>query len=121
MTFPNINYKATNTELDTELQTLLEQKFTGLEKYLGTETDIKCDVEFDKVAPKQNGEVFRVEANLWLAGTLYRAEATEVNFETAIDEVQAELDKELRRAADKQSTLMKRGGRRLKEMLRFGS
>ena len=121
MTFPTINYKATNTELDERLQTLMDQKLSTLQKFIGDETDVKCQVEFEKVAPKQNGLVYRVEANLYLKGKLYRAEATEISFEAAIEEVRSELDKELRRAGDKRDTLVKRGGRRIKEMLRFGS
>lgn len=120
MALPIINYKASNTVLDQELQDLLEAKFTSLEKYLGDETDVKCDVEFEKVAPHERGQVFRVEANLWLKGTMYRADATEDQFEKAIDEVRAELDKELRRSHKKHASLVKRGGRRLKEMMRFG-
>lgn len=120
MPLPIINYKATNTELNSELQQLLEAKFTSLEKYLGDETDISCDVEFQKVAPHENGNIFRVEANLWFNGTMYRADATEDQFEKAIDEVRAELDKELRRANKKHHSLLKRGGRRLKDMMRFG-
>jgi ribosomal subunit interface protein len=120
MTFPTINYKATNTDMDPAWQTLVEQKFSALEKYLGEETDVRCEVEFRKESTQQSGEVFTVEANLWLAGTLHRAEATEANYETAIDEVQSELDKELRRAHKKQNTLMKRGGRMLKNMMHFG-
>jgi ribosomal subunit interface protein len=121
MSMPIINYKATNTELTQELQTLLESKFTSLEKYIGDETDVKCEVEFSKSAPQESGNVYTVEANLWLKGTMYRAEATEDQFEKAIDEVRAELDKELRRATKKQNSLLKRGGRKLKEMMRFGS
>lgn len=122
MTFPTINFKALNsTAVDSSLHTLLEQKFQSLDKYVGEETDVKCDVEFEKVTASKSGEIYRVEANLWLHGKMYRAEATEVSFEVAIDEVRSELDKELRRAADKRESLMKRGGRRIKEMLRFGS
>jgi len=118
MAFPTINYKATNTELEERLQTLLEQKFESLERYIGEETDVKCDVEFEKVTSSQTGKVHRVEANLWLAGKLYRAEATELSFEEAIDEVQAELDKGLRRSVKKHETLVKRGGRAIKKMMR---
>lgn len=121
MTFPTIQFKATNTETDEALQTLLEQKFNSLDKFVGDETDVKCEVEFEKVAPSQSGHVHRVEANLWLHGKMYRAEATEESFEMAIDEVRNELDKELRRANDKRDSLIKRGGRKIKEMLRFGS
>ncbi|MEM9336849.1 MAG: ribosome-associated translation inhibitor RaiA [Patescibacteria group bacterium] len=120
MSFPIINFKATNTELDMALQDLVTQKFTSLEKFLGNETDVKCDVEFEKVSAQQSGAVHRVEANLWLAGTLHRADATEHSFEEAVDEVRNELDKELRRSNDKKSSLLKRGGRKIKEMLRFG-
>lgn len=120
MSFPTINYKATNTELQQHLQRLVDQKFESLEKYIGAETDARCEVEFEKETAQQSGNIFRVEANLWLAGKLYRAEASEASFEIAIDEVRNELDKELRRANDKQNTLMKRGGRAIKKMLRFG-
>ena len=120
MSFPTINYKATNTELDEKLQTLVDQKFSSLEKFTGDETDVKCDVEFEKETASQSGRVHRVEANLWLAGKLYRAEASEISFEEAIDEVRAELDKEMRRANKKRDTLVRRGGRAIKEMLRMG-
>jgi len=120
MPMPIINYKITNAEVDQSLLDLLEAKFSSLEKFIGDETDVKCDVEFEKVAPHESGRVFRVEANLWLKGVLYRAEATEEQFEKAIDEVRAELDKELRRARKKQQSLIKRGGRMIKNMMRFG-
>lgn len=120
MSFPEINFKATNTEIGGGLKDLVAQKFEGLEKYVGDETDTKCEVEFEKETAHQSGNFFRVEANLWLAGRLYRAEASEASFEMAIDEVRNELDKELRRAGDKQNTLMKRGGRAIKKMMRFG-
>lgn len=111
------NFKATNTEVDEALQELLTQKFQSLTKYIGDESDVKCEVEFEKVTHSQSGNVHRVETNLWLAGTLYRAEATEGAFEKAIDEVRDELDKELRRAHKKRDDLAKEGGRKIKEMM----
>lgn len=121
MPLPIINYKATNTELNQRLQTLLEQKLTSLEKFIGDETDVKIDAEFEKVAPQQSGTVHRVEVNLWVRGTLYRAEATALSYEEAIDQVRDELDKELRRARDKRESLIRRGGREIKEMIQTGS
>lgn len=120
MAFPTINYKATNTKMEERWQELADEKLQALEKFIGDETDVKLDVEFEQVAPSQSGDIHRVEANLWLHGKLYRAEATEDSFEKAIDEVRNELDKELRRANDKRWSLIKRGGRKIKEMLRFG-
>lgn len=115
-----INYKATNMDMDEKLQLLVDQKFESLEKFIGTETDVKCDVEFEKITDSQSGKVHRVEANLWLAGKLYRAESTELSFEEAVDEVRNELDKELRRAHKKRDTLIRRGGRAIKQMMRMG-
>lgn len=119
MAFPTIQFKATNTQLDPMLTTLVEQKFESLAKFIGDETDVQCEVEFEKETGHQSGNIFRVEANLFLSGKLYRAEASEENFEKAIDEVRSELDKELRRSRNKKETLFKKGGRKIKEMLRF--
>lgn len=120
MTFPMIQFKATNTELEGSLQDLIETKLHTLEKFIGDETDVKCEVEFEKVTTQNSGPIHRVETNLYVAGTLYRAEATEMSFEEAIDEVRNELDKEMRRAGKKQETMVKRGGRAIKNMMKFG-
>lgn len=116
----NIQFKATNTELDPTLTSVVEHKFTSLEKFTGGVPEVLCEVEFEKETAQQSGRVFRVEANLTVKGKLFRAEATEESFEKAIDEVRNELDKELRRANDKHDTLIKKGGRAIKNMMRFG-
>ena len=116
-----IQFKATNTEMIGELQDILEQKLHSLDKYIAEDkTDVTCQVEFEKVSAQNSGVIYRVEVNLYIDGTLYRAESTETTFEEAIDEVRNELDKELRRSNKKRETLLKRGGRKIKEMMRFG-
>ena len=119
MTFPTITFKQTNVTIDDHLPDLIEQKLITLEKFIG-EAPSLCEVEFERVTHQQTGDVHRIEVNLTVNGKLYRAEATSDTFEKAIDEVRGELDNELRRARDKDGTLLKRGGRRLKELLRFG-
>jgi ribosomal subunit interface protein len=122
MTFPMIQFKATNVTLEDSWVALVEQKFQSLEKFIGDETDVKCDIEFEKetAGHHNGGRIHRVEVNLFFRGTLHRAVATEESFEQAIDEVREELDKKLRRSSSKKETLIKRGGRKIKEMLRFG-
>ncbi|MAZ56663.1 ribosomal subunit interface protein [bacterium] len=120
MSFPEINYKSTNTDLESSLQELVGTKLESLGKFIGDETDLRCEVEFEKVAPHKSGEVHRVEVNLWVGGTMFRAEATENSFEKAVDEVRDELNKELRRTKKKQDSLVRKGGRKIKEMLRWG-
>lgn len=121
MAFPMIQFKATNTELEGSLQDVMEMKLHSLEKYVGEETDVKCQVEFEKVTAQNSGPIHRVEVNFSLRGKLFRAEATEMSFEEAIDEVRNELDKEMRRATKKKETMIKRGGRAIKDMLKFGN
>lgn len=117
MTFPTINYKYNNLKEAQALASIVDQKITALEKFLHGDESITCDVEFEKVAPHQNGQVHRVEINLMVDGALYRADATEESFEKAIDEVRNEISDELRRAKEKQITLDKQAGRALKEKM----
>lgn len=118
MTFPPIQFKATNTELDDRLTTLVEQKFETLAKFIGDETDVRCEVEFDKETAHHSGRHYRVEVNLWVKGKLYRVGAAEESFEQSIDEVRSELDKMLRRSQGKHEALVKKGSRVIKQMMR---
>lgn len=120
MTFPTINYKYNGLSEAQILAEVVDQKLAAFDKYLGGAKSISCDVEFAKVAPKQKGQIFHLETNLLVDGTLYRAEATEESFEKAIDEVRDELDKELRKAKEKQETLDKQAGREIKEKMMAG-
>lgn len=117
MTFPEIRFKYNDLEEAQSLTAIVEQKLNTLEKYLGGANLVICEVEFEKVAPQQHGQIYRVEANLNIDGILYRAEATEESFEKAIDELKEELDAEIRRAKDKQTTLDKEAGREMKEKM----
>jgi ribosomal subunit interface protein len=117
MEFPIINFKYNDLQEAVVLADLVEQKMHSLTKFLNESQSITCDVEFEKVAPQNAGQVHRVEVNLMVDGTLFRADATENTFEMAIDEVRSELDKELGRAKGKQATLDKDAGRAAKEQM----
>ncbi len=121
MTIPSITTKATNITITPKIHELIEQKFAPLGKFIpkGAENTI-CEVELSKIAEHQSGKIYRAEANLTILGKLYRAEATEEHIEKAIDEVRDELKRELVRASGKRESLIKRGGRKIKEMMQFG-
>jgi ribosomal subunit interface protein len=120
MAFPMIQFKATNTVLEGTLQDTVERKLASLERYIGSATDLRCEVEFEKIGTHQHGPVHRVEVNLYRDGQLFRAEATEESFENAIDRVRSQLDTEMKKSLKKRETMLKRGGRAIKDMLRFG-
>jgi ribosomal subunit interface protein len=117
MTFGSIVYKHNNLEETKLLTTLVDQKFQTLKKFIAPQSVILCEVEFEKVGGHQHGRIYRVETNLSVNGTLYRAEATEDNFEKAIDVVRSELDSELGKAKDKNDTLSRKAGRMFKSLL----
>ena len=114
----NINFYYNNNVEAQALTTMTEQKLATLKKFIAADESVICDAEFDKVAANQNGQVFHFAVNLQVDGKLYRADATEDSFEKAVDEVRAELDKEMRRSTKKHDSLIRRGGRALKAMMR---
>jgi len=120
MSFPSIIFKKNSDEVKKRHYDLVEQKLASLERYIGNETDVKCEVEFEKINSHQSGDIYRMEVNFWLAGNLYRAEATKDSFETAIDVVRTELDRELNKENEKRQTLARKGGREIKDAVRFG-
>lgn len=120
MTFPKIQFKATNVVMEPKWQMQVEEKFETLAKYLGYHTDSICHVEFERITAHQSGDVCRFEATLFAHGKTFRAEATEHSFENAIDAVKKDLERELSKAHKKHDTLIMRGRRTIKELMRFG-
>lgn len=120
MSFQNITFKYTNCDTSSSLESIVSQKLSSLEKYVGAETDVRCEVEIQKSTAHKSGPNCRVEVNIWVAGALYRAEASKETFEAAVDAVRDDLNLEMRKANEKQDSLLRRGGRKIKEMMRFG-
>ncbi len=117
MTFPTISFKHNSLEETKVLTTLVEQKFEPLQKFIHSQSVIRCEVEFEKMTAHHQGKIHRLEVNLSVNGTLYRAEATEDSFEKAIDVVRDELSAELAKAKDKNDTLGRKAGRMFKKLL----
>ena len=120
MAFQNITFKHDNSDTNSSIHGFVSQKLSSLEKYVGDETDVRCEVEFEKVAPHKSGAICSVEVNIWVAGVLFRAQATQDTYEAAVDIVRDELDQAMRKAHTKKGSLLRQGGRMIKEMVRFG-
>ena len=115
-----INFKATNTSVSDHLKDIAENKLSSLDKFIG-EAPVVCDVEFERVTNHhQQGLIHRVEVNIEINGQLYRAEATDESFEKAIDIAKDQLYQELQSRQGKRETMLLRGARKMKEMMRFG-
>ena len=114
------NIKATKCDLTTDMQGVIESRLNVVDKFVHGDTQARCEIEVEKTNDRDTNRQYRGEANLTIDGKLFRAEAYGNSVETAFDEVQNELKKELRRSKDKEGSMLRRGGRRLKDMLRFG-
>jgi len=87
-----INIKATKVELSAEVKEYVEKKIAMLDKYLGDVVVTNCDVELEHSLTTQNkGDVYRVEVNLSVPGTILRVEKNEKTLNKAIDKVKDHL------------------------------
>ena len=116
-----INVKATNIKLTDNIQKYLDKKLSSLDKLINKDdTSVLCEVEVSKINDrhKSGDDLFRSEINLHIAGKNFRAVSEESTLFSAIDETKDQMQKELRRHKEKKEHLMKRGGAKVKDMMR---
>ncbi|MEK7157603.1 MAG: HPF/RaiA family ribosome-associated protein, partial [Patescibacteria group bacterium] len=66
----------------------------------------------------QKGDIFKAEMNLHISGKVFQASAEEQDLFTAIDIVKDEILKELRTHKDKKIGAIKKGGGKVKNLLK---
>ncbi len=116
------NIKSTDFDMTPEISKYLDDKLTTIEKYLDKDDEsIKCDVEIGKTTDHhKTGNVYRAEINVSVGKKMFRAVAEEESIYAAIDIVKDEITKRLKRQKGKNFALLKRGGEKMKNLLRFG-
>jgi ribosomal subunit interface protein len=113
------NIKATNIELTPAISSYVEDKLTYLTKYLASQADSAvADIEIGKTTGHhKNGEVYLAEINLEVAGESYYVRVEKDDLYAAIDVMKDKMVEELRRAHSRKNSLLRRGGRAIKNML----
>lgn len=116
------NIKTTGFDMTPEVSQYLDDKLIALEKYVDKDDEsIKCDVEIGRTTEHhQSGKIFRAEINVSMGKKVFRAEAEEESMNAAIDTVRDEMIKRLKRYKGKRFSLLKKGGEKMKNILRFG-
>ncbi|MBI2617841.1 ribosome-associated translation inhibitor RaiA [Candidatus Kaiserbacteria bacterium] len=114
--------KTTDFQMTPEVSEYLSAKLVSLEKYISKDDEsVKCEVEIGRTTEHhQSGPIFRVEINVSIGKKLLRAEATEESINAAIDSAKDEMVKRLRRHKGRQFALLRKGGEKIKNFLRFG-
>lgn len=116
-----VNVKTKNYDLNPEIQAYLDERLEAVERLIHTDPDaVVCDVELEKYTDQRHGEVWRAETNLDIAGEFHRAEARALSMNAAIDEMKDEIIRQLRKGKRKRLDLIRRGGAKMKEIMRFG-
>lgn len=116
----NTNLKATNIEINDALEEYLAKRIAKLEQFIDDEdTSAIADIELAKVVGDQrSGNIYRAEINLHIAGAYLYAAVEKDDIRAAIDEVKDDMIREIKQEKEKKETLMRKGARKMKEMLR---
>lgn len=114
------NIKATGINLTPAISDYLGEKLSHLERFLdASDESLLANVELGKTTQHhKHGEVFRAEIKLHGAGQDFYAVAHESDLYAAIDKLKDEIIAEIKSRREKKSTLLRRGGRKIKNMLR---
>jgi len=115
--------KTTNLKLTPAIESYINQKIErDLAKFVSRLDEKGAAELFIEIARTtrhhKRGDVFRAEADLRLPGKVLRAEAEEWDIRVAIDQVKDDLQREIKKYKERQSTKFKKGARKLKEIIK---
>lgn len=118
-----INLKGKNFELTPAITDYVQKRVTNLEKLLSSiETgggEIMVNFEVGKSTKHHKaGEVFHADCLINIDGQKFYASSDREDIYQAIDEIKESLYEEIRRFKDRKQTLLYRGARSVKKMLK---
>lgn len=100
----NINIKGTKISLTPTVKEYVEEKLSGLEKFIRPEETIRVELEVDK--KHSSGLIFRAEVDMQPHG--HYAEARGNDFYEAFDLLMPKIKEQLTREKDKAVSLRRR-------------
>ncbi len=112
-----VSLKGTNIALLESTREYVDRKLVRMvEKLLARDEEpIALDIEVGKTTRHHRaGKIFRAEANLSVGRTLLRAEALGETLNEAIDLVEEELTREIKKFKEKRRTMLLKGARKIK-------
>lgn len=115
-----INERGINMTITSEIKDFLYGKLAHLDKYIDpTDDSIICDVELGMTTKHhKNGDIFKAEINLFMAGKTLRAVSEKEDILSAIDVAKDEIVREITVNKDKKVSLMRRGGSKIKGLVK---
>ena len=120
----DIRIKATDFEMNSQVQDYLDDRLLAIEKHMGGDAEIaRCEVELGRAAGhSQTGENWFAELQVHVPGNdVVRVVAYDTTVNAAIDAAKDELLGRLKKDRTKRFARTRKAGAKIKEWLRFGS
>jgi ribosomal subunit interface protein len=106
-------------EISEETKKYIETKILSLQNLLPNDEDNFCDFRIGKNSGShKKGKIYFAEASIKTSQKNYGARSESENLNEAIDTLKDELAKKIRRYKGKKISMMKKGGRLVKNFLR---
>lgn len=107
-------------ELEPKIKGYIEKKVKSLDKFFkGHDPDtVKVLFEVAKKSGQKSGDIFHADCVMEAPGEKYYASSDEADVFAAIDVVKDNLSREVRKNKKKRLTMLHRGGRKIKQMMR---
>jgi ribosomal subunit interface protein len=114
-----IHIKTTSVSSSPALIDYVNKRLAKIGKMVGGDPSIQCDVELAKTTGHHNkGDIFRAEIHIVGAGKNLYAASEKTELYAAIDDVRDEIRRELKSNKDKEVSAMRRGGAKMKAMMK---
>ena len=115
------NIKTTDFVMTPAIKDYIEKRVDHLDKFINpADKELPmCYVEIGKTTNHhKNGELFKAEFTIHIGSASLRAETQEEDLYAALDQVTEAMSEELKAFKDKKASLLKRGGARIKEIVK---
>ena len=113
------NIKATNIELTDSIRDYIEKRLALAGKYVTTEDVHTIYVNVGKTTNHhKQGEFFKAEFDVTIDGESFHADAETEDLYVSIDEAHDELVRQIKDRKDHKISLVRRGARSVKKMLK---
>ena|SRR3990167_4422859 len=115
-----LQIKATGISLTSSIEEYVNKKISLIEKHISSlDTDALVSVEVARTTRHhKSGDIFKAEIRVRAGGKEYYAASEKEDLYVAIDDVKDEIVRELVSSKDKSATLLRRGGAKMKEIIK---
>jgi ribosomal subunit interface protein len=117
----NITWRGHHIDLSDGITDYVEARLESLEKMLGADVEeLSYTVSVGKTTEhhKKDSHLYRAEIHIGWNGKTFYAEAESEDIHSAVDEVRDEIASQIRKYKGRTFTRFKRGGEKIKSMLK---